>query len=37
MKRCNVQDLQRIYGDVPRELTDQVRQKLSDLFIYRFK
>lgn len=35
MKRCNVQDLQRIYGDVPRELTDQVRQKLSDLSEFR--
>ena len=31
MKRCSAQDLQRIYGDAPQELTDHVRQKLSDL------
>lgn len=31
MKRCSAQDLQRIYGDIPQELTDRVRQKLSDL------
>ena len=31
MKRCSAQDLQRIYGDAPQELTDAVCQKLEGL------